>query len=274
MIINGKTIDPHSLSKSQLERISDALEAFYFRESHLFIRGEPFSPTITKNRDHFKKLISLMVAFKRRLAKYFQDQYNNRDNLIRMGAIKAAESSDDMYLYLDQWDDEDEVLLSLLEEFKRMAYDLGVAALVDQSGKDSDHYSYDAGKVFVKKIKVTVTGINEVTRKRIIQAIKDSIDLGENREAFEKRIQKILVNPYRGRMIAQNEAMESYLTGKDTAAKESDQFTKKTWRGVQPDKTEICGSVLDETVGINETFSNGLDGPPPHLNCKCDLEYS
>lgn len=278
-------LDISKLTQPQLAKISNSLDYFIFTESSLFMKGEPFAPSYKKNAKHFKDIITLMVGFKREVMAYFKKQYENRYNLVRVNLVKAAEDDtidqdngdegmDSIYIYTDQWDIEDDELAKILQNNKEAAYALGLIGFVNQTGRDTNHSSSDAGYVITKDAQEVAVQINDVTKKRIIQAIKTSLELGENRDDFDKRLKKIFVNPYRGRFIAQNEALQSYLDAKDEAAQQDPTITKKTWVGVQPDDTEICGQVLNETVGINESFSNGLDGPPPHLGCRCDLIYS
>lgn len=47
----------------------------------------------------------------------------------------------------------------------------------------------------------------------------------------------------------------------------------KTWQ-VDGHPCKLCRDMDGETVPIDESFSNGLDGPPYHVNCCCSLDYS
>ena len=64
------------------------------------------------------------------------------------------------------------------------------------------------------------------------------------------------------------------ITQVEIATSASYGITEKTWHTSEDDLVdEICGDLDDETVGINESFSSGDDGPPAHPNCRCYIDY-
>ncbi|MDX1390276.1 MAG: hypothetical protein R3344_13890, partial [Acidobacteriota bacterium] len=46
----------------------------------------------------------------------------------------------------------------------------------------------------------------------------------------------------------------------------------KTWRAVGPNPEELCLGLDGEEVPYGDSFSEGVDGPPLHVNCQCVVE--
>lgn len=112
-----------------------------------------------------------------------------------------------------------------------------------------------------------VSGVTDTNRKLIQEAIKQGIARGEDRDAMTARIRKVINNPVRAEMIAQTESVNAYQSGLmnfgiETGAK------SKTWEALAG-ACPVCAPLDGETVGIAESFSNGLDRPPGHPRCRC-----
>lgn len=112
-----------------------------------------------------------------------------------------------------------------------------------------------------------VSQVTDTNRKLIQEAIKKGIALGEDRDAMTARIMKVINNPVRAEMIAQTESVNAYQSGLLNFGIETGAKTK-TWEALAG-ACQICAPLDGETVGINETFSNGLDRPPGHVRCRC-----
>lgn len=117
-----------------------------------------------------------------------------------------------------------------------------------------------------------VSQVTDTNRKLIQEAIKKGIALGEDRDAMVARIRKVINNPVRAEMIAQTESVNAYQSGLlnfgiETGAK------SKTWEALAG-ACQICAPLDGETVGITETFSNGVDRPSAHPRCRCGVIYN
>ena len=95
--------------------------------------------------------------------------------------------------------------------------------------------------------------------------------------ATEKYGAKLLRS--RAETIARTETMAALNAGQLSGMKEAlaedlldPEDAGKEWM-VTPDDAlcEICAPMADESVHIDEPFSNGLDTPPAHPNCRCTI---
>jgi hypothetical protein len=270
-----QTID--NLSYEQLQKLDDAFEEYLFKQP--LASSEPYAKVFRKDPRHFRAFIREVVSFKRDLMKLFTTMYANRWTLINYHAIPQGhvlmDEPDDysQYFYDYSWDQYQLQLSQVIEQHKKKAYDLGILGLMTTLAVATMLTSADVETKLTKEATTSSQFMIDVTKKRIAQQIQTSLKLGENRDQFQTRIKDVFVNPYRGRMTAENEAVQSYLDAQYTVANDSG-YTKKTWVGYQNNGNEICGQVINNTVPIDGAFANGLVGPTAHFNCKCALEYS
>ena len=133
-----------------------------------------------------------------------------------------------------------------------------------------------------------VVGIEQTTRDDIASVIARGVSKGEAQTTIKKRILSVMdTTDARAKLIARQETATALATGQFDMMKSAG-ATTKTWHHRhqknprdgshgQPDHVSLEG----ETVGINETFSNGLryprdpeDGRPEEvINCRCYLTY-
>lgn len=262
-------------STNQLQSIGHSVEMFIFAEAPLFLKGEPYAPTLRKDKKHFQAILSNMVSFKRDIMAFFKKQYENRYNLVRKDVIAAAEGdeeSDDDYFYMNQWNQEDTDLASIIEQQTQTSYNLGAGRISNNGMTDHTATSEDAQKYLLDNAVAMAAFINATTRRRLAVQIKAAVKLDATRAEFDQRMADVFNSAYRGRFIAQHEALKTYMQGKANAASDAG-LTVKTWVGPQA-IDEICGSVDGKTIPIEDTFSNGFDEPPAHYGCRCDIEYS
>jgi SPP1 gp7 family putative phage head morphogenesis protein len=79
--------------------------------------------------------------------------------------------------------------------------------------------------------------------------------------------------------IARTELAEAFNQGQldalQDAMHELGAQAAKDWETAQDERTcEECAGLDGETVGINESFSNGAVCPPAHPSCRCSLGYT
>jgi len=260
-------INVKELNLQQLRGVDDALESFIFKQS---LSGENWENSYRKNPEQFKKLITALILYKRDLMKYFRSQYDNRYSLINQYVVKMDES--DNYLYEDQWGIEDQTLAPIIEQHNTIGTNLGILAIAYSLGRLVNVTSEDLQKQITKRAVDISKEINDTTKKRLQKQIKTAVDLGETRTELDQRIQRVMINGFRGNFIAQYETLTSYMEGKKGVAFAED-LLYKTWLGAQA-KDYICGNTNGQTVKIDEPFRNGLMGPLAHGGCRCDVEYS
>lgn len=267
-----------NLTTSQLLKIDSAIDIFMFSEGG---KEEGWAASYSKDPGAFKKLLTSMSTYKQDVMRYFRAQYANRFNLIRMHVVRADEGDpddeedSDQYdnsFYTVPWQQDNQTLAGILENNNSIGFGLGISALAYSSGRQVNLTPQDYQSQITDRAVDMAAKINETTKKRGYAAIQASLELGEDRAALDARLKDIFVAPYRGMLIAQNELLTAYLDGKHEAAY-YEGYRFKTWLTMLATDI-VCGDVSNETVGIDENFSNGLDGPLAHFNCRCDLEYS
>ncbi|MDE1868202.1 MAG: hypothetical protein KGI08_10905 [Thaumarchaeota archaeon] len=260
--------DISQYSVDQLQAIDNALEAMQFKQDPM---SEPFEQSYRANPKNFRRFINNMVDYKRALMAFFKKQYENRDRLIAVGSFVRADNYS-RYLYDDEWQSYQDELATINEQYTKIAADLGAIALALLLGGASDFSSADIQKQIVThSLKVAGT-IQTTTMNRVKKAIEASIALGEDRAAFESRIQPIFVNPWRGRFIAQQESINAYMQGKSGLAAQQGLGYKTCLSAQATD--QICGGINGQTVPVDSPFSNGLMLPTFHFGCRCDVAYS
>src|SRR6266567_1744277 len=145
MLINGHETDAKTLSTTQLLTIEKSIDIFVFKQGG----EESFEPTYKADPKQFRKLINAMVSYKRDLMQYFQQQYDNRYNLIRANLVKLDQYDD--YLYDDQWNQYDDDLTQILEKNNSVHFDLGIIALAVALAIQFDFTSADAQTAIKKR---------------------------------------------------------------------------------------------------------------------------
>lgn len=133
-----------------------------------------------------------------------------------------------------------------------------------------------------------VVGIEQTTRDDIASVIARGVSKGESQATIKKRILKVMdTTDARAKLIARQETSTALATGQFDMMKAAG-ATTKTWHH-RPQKNPRDGShgqpdhvsLEGETVGIDETFSNGLryprdpedDRPEELINCRCYVTY-
>jgi hypothetical protein len=264
-------LETADLSLQQLEEIETALSEFLFAQPRKGGTGEPWAAGYKKDPKLFKQLIKALAAFKKDLLHYFQEQYQNRYWLIKFPAIQFAANANPDDFYLTQWEAENAKLAQIIEQHKNIAYDLGLDSLEMMQNIKTQITSDD--KDMATKALEMAKLINEVTKKRISQAIQDTQKLNESRYQFDSRLKPIISNDDRAALIAEDQALPEFIQGRNDGATDAG-WQYKTWDGVQGDEAEVCGAVIGETVQISDGYSNGLEPGSAHIGCRCWEDYT
>jgi len=128
-----------------------------------------------------------------------------------------------------------------------------------------------------KKIKTILDTQKEEVRQIIAQGASENLS--------NAQIAKSLRQFYTDRAsmfamrVARTESVAAASFGQESAAKESG-FSRKRWISSRDDRVRDDHVRMDgETVGINETFSNGCDAPgiggdaAEVINCRCTMQF-
>src|ERR1700712_389452 len=269
MQFNG--LDLSTLSLTTLEGIEGVVASFLFKQQP---QGEKFHPSYRANRKSFKKLIRETVKFKRDMSKFFAGQYSRLEHLVKPSIIRGNDQSDsDDYFYDVQWDKEDQTLTAVLEVNLGSLFEVGARAteLVLQADLNIGPHMTEEAK-FLREYTVKLAGeINQTTKKRITQQIKTSIEVGETKQLLTARIDNVLNNPARAKMIAQTESIRAYAEGRMAVGRRL-KVPYKQWQAFQVDPNEICGQINGDVVPLEESFKNGLFAPAAHPSCRCSLK--
>jgi SPP1 gp7 family putative phage head morphogenesis protein len=120
-----------------------------------------------------------------------------------------------------------------------------------------------------------VTQISETTRDSIRTAVERGLK-GEGIEAMWRDIRDAVGDEDRAELIARTETMRAASEGQRLAwaqAREDGligEDRKRAWITTGDDNVcDECDAMDGETVGLDEEYSDGSDGPPKHPQCRC-----
>ncbi len=265
-------MDLSQLSVETLEGIADVVDAFVFKQQQ---PGEKFHPDYKRNRKLFKKLIRETIKFKRDVRKFFLEQLARIDYATRYPYLRADETSDIEQAYLSgvQWDQENQTLTAVIEINLASLFQIGAQAteLELQTNLNIGPTHTEEAK-FLREYSIKLAGeINSTTKKRVVQQIQTSIEVGETKQQLTERIDKVLNNVKRAEMIAQTESIRAYAEGRLAVGKRL-HIPYKQWQAFQASTCAICASVHGTIVRMEEPFRNGLTVPPGHPRCRCSIK--
>lgn len=253
------------LPLEKLKALDHSMEMFLCAET----TGEGWEPSFKKDPKEFNKLITETVSFKSSIMGYFRRQYENRYNLVNQAVVRWDEMDD--YLYAEQWYKDQEELTTILEEHIANGFDLGTVALAVGLGLVGfDFGSQEYQRQITKQAEKSAQTITNTTQRRTKRAIEAALRLKEDRTTFDARLKSVFVNPYRGRFIAKEEAIDAYMLGKEGLALNEGLDYKQAESSQARDK--LC-AVHGEIRKINEVFSNGFLRPKYHFGCRCNVRY-
>lgn len=258
------------LTIDQLKTLEDSLQVFLFSQGKVSV-GEDYHPSYKKNRKLYKELLRKTVHLHRNIEKYFKDQWYRINTLVNLTKIQATQT-EDQYLYMEYWKEEDKTFAATIEIDIAKIFEVGALATELQNkistGVDSKN---DEVQRFLRNYTLNLAGdINKTTRDRILQQIQTSIKIGENRNQLSDRIEEIVLDPKRAVKIAQTESIRAYSEGTLSVGKRIGAKTK-TWRTVS-DPCPICSSFSDQTIPFDDLFGGQFSGPPAHPHCRCRVE--
>ena len=114
--------------------------------------------------------------------------------------------------------------------------------------------------------------VNDETRRAVSKAIADGMTAEESLAATAGRIEAIFgeAETWRAMMVARTETIRALNVGQEAAFAASGVVGHKRWDAAE-DSCDVCRALHGQVAPIGRTFSNGLDAPPRHPNCLCQL---
>jgi hypothetical protein len=259
------------LSIEQLQELAFELDSFFFKDLRI---GEPYAPIYRSNRKAFKTLVRRTVRLRNNINQFFNDQLTRLPQLVNIHLVQfdSAQIDTDPYINVTYWEGENDVLNAKINIDLGALFDVGVLATELTLDQTIGISSFDSPSAkFLRNYTLgLVRNINDTTRKRIIEQLKTSLSVGENRSQLVNRLTKVIDNPKRATMIAQTESVRAYSEGRMAVFKELG-IKKKIWVGPQA-QDKLCphGEIKD----LDKPFSNGQMFPPGHPNCRCGYQQA
>lgn len=153
-------------------------------------------------------------------------------------------------------------------------------ALVEDAFQDADDAGLDVSfsldnphvQDVLSSLAKNIKGVASTTRDEITALVGRQADEGWSVEELAKQIRDkgAIASRSRALTIARSETARAYSLGSKTAWKISGVVDRVEWQ-LGPDPCPECESLGGKVVGIDEEFADGIDTPPAHPNCTCNL---
>ena len=219
-----------------------------------------------------KKAESYEKKIKEQTKKYFEKQKKKiLERLPKkgLGKIKSLE------LIEIDWIAEEKLYLEMIGPiFEEMIKEQGELASRELLGEVRFDSSNPAIKDFIDEYTLKLAkGINETTRKRLSDKIVGIMESGGGIDEIKLGIEEIYQDAvdWRAEMIARTESIRVSNFASKEAFRQCGIGKKKWLTAFDLNVCENCALMNGEVVPINERFSNGVDVPPAHPNCRCTI---
>lgn len=115
--------------------------------------------------------------------------------------------------------------------------------------------------------------ITETTRTMIQDLVIDAIDEGLSADELAALIEdSVAFSEMRAETIARTELAFAHVAGNKDGWKQAGVEKKASILGSEHDDDDECDEAeADGPIPIDDNFSNGMDSPPYHPRCVCDL---
>jgi SPP1 gp7 family putative phage head morphogenesis protein len=218
-----------------------------------------------KHAQVYQEFIQKRLELKRAVMDFFKEQQGRLPQLVALHLV-FDEAED---LVSTNWQVEDATLSDRLSPIIMSLHGIGEDSVHADTGTTVGMGRMNSPQLqFLKDHVIPVAkDINSTTRNDLLDVVRKSIALGETRDEMTDRLNDILNNPVRARMIAQTESVRAFSQGRLAVGREYG-FTQKQW-SAQDNACPVCAGVDGETVNIDSEFSIGVQSPPAHPNCQC-----
>jgi SPP1 gp7 family putative phage head morphogenesis protein len=243
---------------------------------------EPIKAIIKKERTEeykenywkvfIKKVTPLENEFRRGVTKLFQEQENEALRALRKGKAIVKDIDDVLRVTHNEREISkfadfalpritETVRLNGTESFA----ELGIEGSFDVSNPE-------VVKWIKKRCGTLIKGISDTTLDKLKITLTEGIEAGESIPKLASRISAVYeeAKGTRAEKIARTETIAASNQGALQAYKQSGVVEKKEFYCAIDERTcDECISLHKEIIGLDDSFSNGMDSPPIHPNCRC-----
>lgn len=238
----------------------------------------------SKERDH------IVSTFAAKLHKLFQAQAKKVAASV-VSKVSKAEPAKDPFEDID-WGDDWQEMQDLFGTQIALAAKLGTGEayaqinlddpdILELANEDAIKFASERGAELVGK-RITADGdvidnpnadyaIDESTRDMLRGDITEAMEQGLSNDNLAQTIEdSYAFSSERAMTIARTETAFADCQGNMALYTRSEQVSQKQWI-TGADCCPDCQELEGEVVGLEEKFSNGVDAPPAHPNCRCDF---
>ena len=151
----------------------------------------------------------------------------------------------------------------------------GVAQVGVAASREITQHLDEAAKNYAKTRSATlVKGLSDTTRERLRTTLEDGVERGLSTEELRANIEDgAAFDESRARVIARTELANAHVQGNVEGWRETGEVEgKRSILGDLHDVPDECDDCVDAgTVDMDADFVEGLDFPPYHPNCVCDV---
>ena len=235
---------------------------------------EEFHPDYKKDPEQFRMLMRSEIRIEREMKKYFKDLSIQRiPGLIDWGKYSLNKKANDYDFLTSEWDGENLILKVLLSKALSDALTAG-----GMSGEDELGINIGWTDKFPPAIKFLnnyslklAKGLNDVTKERVKEVIKQSILDGDEITIASQKIADVIDDPVRARMISRTESVRAFSEGRLTVGREIG-AEYKGWSATLK-RCELCSYLDGQSVKIDDGFKDlqgaEIKSAPRHPNCRC-----
>lgn len=271
----------HTILSSLHDEISFYIEAN---------EGELWPESITQDTPTFDKLLKLERSLERDVSGYLKDFADNRaERLVNWHVYERQarpnrQANEELMVAAtaELVIDEQKILLNVVFSHLKNGELLGIEASSRNYHIPIDLLDFEP--ILQRQINNSshrlVKNITETTRRAMQASLQTSLELGEHIRDAQARINKLVDNPVRARMIARTEAVNTYGNGTLTFGKQTG-ATGKVWDSVIDSRTSLICQELHQKYGspkkaakIDEPYTwstaggGSTDAPGAHVNCR------
>ena len=178
-----------------------------------------------------------------------------------------------------------DLIEELTSDLKRAFRRAGIAAIaqagfartedaLEHLDKKALEYAEKRAAELVGRGKDEKWNITETTRDRLRETIAGAVEEGVSSQELADRIEgSFPFSEGRANTIARTELAFAHVQGNVEGWRSTGEVAKKRWvLGDLHDVPDICDELADAgEVDFDEDFGDGIDFPPAHPNCVCDV---
>lgn len=246
---------------------------------------EEWDATYLTQKDLLARLIRSERKTEDEVYKAFREWSERIPELVNVSEIEKRIRKEKKYSVLEP------IAESAWSEFNKrlaLALALGVVDALSAGGEHSERElnvdigwnseTEPASKWLEKYSLDLVKDLSKTTRDRMSAQINLGIKLGEDLDAVTSRLEKVIKDRNRAKLIGQTESVRAYTAGRLMVGNQIG-ATEKTWSSIIDNRTSnICRSNDGRTIPFEEFFEDlygrPIEGPPAHPRCRSGLKIA